>query len=426
MRRLLLVVAVAAAAGLSLTAGPAGAAELPPVPADFHWGVATSGYQSEGDAPPSNWSAYDDQHEAYGSSVDFLHRYREDIANAASLGVDTFRFGVEWARVEPRPGVYDADALAFYDDVVDQIEAHGMKPMITLSHWVHPAWFVDQGAWSARTSVDQFTAFATRIVQRYAGRGVTWITFNEPTWYLRNELTEGANPLATLALPSKVVQAHNRVYAMIHAEDPGAMVSSNVAYIPGAAPVLDLLFTRQMKLDFLGIDYYYGAALDNPSAINALTGAMWDIDPAPEGLYYALMSYAKQFPDLPIWIVENGMSTDNGKPRADGYTRSDHLRDHIYWMQRAIADGADVIGYNYWSITDNYEWGSYRPRFGLWTVDVATDPALTRTPTDGVATYTDVIARDGNPADYEPVRPPGLCNIDALVTSCLGRVLGLS
>jgi beta-glucosidase len=98
------------------------------------------------------------------------------------------------------------------------------------------------------------------------------------------------------------------------------------------------------------------------------------------------------------------MPTDDGKPRADGYTRSDHLRDHVYWVLRAKAEGVDVIGYNYWSLTDNFEWGSYRPRFGLYTVDVLDDPALARKPTDAVRTYREIIAADGLPAGYRPVR----------------------
>lgn len=61
-------------------------------------------------------------------------------------------------------------------------------------------------------------------------------------------------------------------------------------------------------------------------------------------------------------------------------------------MGRAIAEGAPVFGYNYWSLTDNYEWGSYTPRFGLYTVDVNTDPTLTRRPTDAVETYRTIIA----------------------------------
>lgn len=428
MRRALVASVLGSLLGLGL-GSPAHAADLAPVPSDFHWGVATSGYQSEGDAPPSNWSAYDDAKEPYLNSVDFRHRYAEDIANAASLGVDTFRFGIEWARVEPQPGVFDAGELAYYDDVIAEIRSHGMKPMITLSHWVHPQWFVDQGAWGATEAVDRFVDYATRIVDRYAGDDVSWITFNEPFIYLQHELTETRGLpalLSTVALPAKLVKAHNLVYDVIHDRDPDALVSSNVAYIPGVEPVLDGVFLKKMKTDFLGIDYYYGAALDNPTAVNAFTGEFWKIKYAPEGLYYALKLYAKRFPGKPIWIIENGMATDNGSPRPDGYTRSQHLRDHIYWMQRAMAEGVPVIGYNYWSITDNYEWGSYRPRFGLWTVDAATDPALTRTPTDGVATYTDVIADGGVASDYEPVLKPGLCNIDDLVTSCLKRVLGLA
>jgi beta-glucosidase len=385
--------------------------------------VATSGYQSEGDAPPSNWSVYDDKLDPYGKSVDFLHRYKEDIANAKSLGVDTFRFGVEWARVEPKPGVYDPAAFAFYDKVVAEIERQGMKPMITLSHWVHPAWFTDQGAWSNAKAVDQFVDYANHVVTRYKGQGATWITFNEPVIYLQHELSMGSNPLTALALVNKLVAAHNKTYALIHKLDPGAMVSSNVAYIPGAEPALDLVFLDQMKKDFIGLDYYYGASLDNITAYNAFIGKFWLVKPAPEGLYYALRAYHRQFPKLPIWIVENGMSTDNGKPRADGYTRTDYIRDHVYWMQRAITDGIPVIGYNYWSITDNYEWGSYEPRFGLWQVDALTDPTLARKPTDGVATYTDVVAHGGDPASYQPVIKPGFCNVDDLLGSCLGPLL---
>ncbi len=282
-------VAVLVTAGLLAFATPAGAATpLPPVqpvPSTFHWGVSTSGYQSEGDEPPSNWSVYDDKMEPYGNSVDFLHRYKEDIANAKSLGVDTFRFGIEWARVEPRPGVFDPAGFAFYDKVVAEIERQGMKPMITLSHWVHPAWFTDQGAWSNKAAVDQFVDYATHVVTRYKGLGATWITFNEPVIYLLHELQQGSNPLTALSLQSKLVQAHNRTYALIHQLDPGAMVSSNIAYIPGVEPALDLLFLDQMKLDFLGIDYYYSVSLDNYSAFNAFINKPYAVKPAPEGLY---------------------------------------------------------------------------------------------------------------------------------------------
>ena len=103
-------------------------------------------------------------------------------------------------------------------------------------------------------------------------------------------------------------------------------------------------------------------------------------------MYTALRSMHAAFPSLPVLITENGMPTDNGAPRADGVTRQE-LRDTLYWVQRARQDGVPVIGYVYWSLTDNYEWGSYGARFGLYTVDVQSDPTLSRHATAAVRTY---------------------------------------
>jgi beta-glucosidase len=416
------VLVVLASMVTSVGATPAGA-----VPDDFLWGVATSGYQSEGSAPDSNWRRYEQTgtssiKDPYGNAVDFRHRYAEDIANAKALGVKVFRFGVEWARIEPRKGVVDQAELAYYDDVVAHIVAAGMRPMITLDHWVYPGWVADQGGWDADATVGDWLTNARRVVDRYKGKGAIWITINEPTIYVQNEIGNGG--LQAWQAPwmlSRLVNVHRRAYDMIHQLDPGAMVSSNAAYLPaGAQLALDATFVDHVsdKLDFLGLDYYYGASLDNLSAVHGAGGEFWKIDPQPDGIYYAMRYYARKFPSLPIYVVENGMPTDNGQPRPDGYTRSEHLRDHIYWVQRAKADGIDVIGYNYWSITDNYEWGSYRPRFGLYTVDALTDPGLTRRPTDAVATYRSLISGHGVPSGYVPVKPPAFCSLVSL-DSCL-------
>src|SRR5699024_12073261 len=101
---------------------------------------------------------------------------------------------------------------------------------------------------------------------------------------------------------------------------------------------------------------------------------------------------------------------------------SDALRNDVYWIQRAVADGIDVIGYNYWSLTDNYEWGSYQPRFGLFTVDVLTDPTLTRHPTDAVDTYRGITARGGVPGGYIPSEAPQPCSLVDIPSSCLEPV----
>ena len=402
---------------------PATAAHAAPLPDDFLWGVATSGFQSEGSSPDSNWRRYSDSgrtHDAIGNSVDFRHRYTEDITRAANLGVDVFRFGVEWARVQPAPGVWDETELRYYDDVVREITSRGMTPMITLDHWVYPGWVADQGGWTNPDTVDDWLANAQRVIERYSGLGVLWITINEPTVYVQKELTFGGiTPDRAPQMLDGLVEVHRRAYDLIHENDPGARVSSNLAYVPAAMDALDATFVDRIrdKLDFLGVDYYYGLSLDDLTAAHAVTDAFYDISPQPDGIYHALIRYTRKFPGLPLYVVENGMPTDDGKPRPDGYTRSDHLRDHVYWLERARADGAPVIGYNYWSITDNYEWGTYRPRFGLFTVDALTDPTLTRRPTEAVTTYRDLVA-NGLPPGYEPERPAALCSLVDPPVSC--------
>lgn len=417
----LLAVGIAAFAA-TLLAPPAHAS---PLGDDFLWGVATSGFQSEGSSPDSNWSRYSASgrtEDEIGNAVDFRHRYAEDIGNAAALGVDVFRFGIEWARVQPQPGVWDEAEFGYYDDVVREILGHGMTPMITLDHWVYPGWIADRGGWADPRTVDDWLANAEKVVERYRDAGAIWITFNEPTTYAQRELTYGGISLLDVhTMFDGLVRAHRTVYDRIHQLDPTARVGSNLAFIPAVFGPLDGLFVDRVtdKLDFLGIDYYYGVSLDNVSAIAAATDRFYDVVPQPDGIYHALMAYHRKLPAMPLYVVENGMPTDNGLPRADGYTRSDHLRDHVYWIEQARADGADVIGYNYWSITDNYEWGSYRPRFGLYTVDVRTDPSLTRRPTDAVAAYRELIAAGGVPADYRPVKAPAFCSLVDPPRSCL-------
>lgn len=420
----------AAVTVFALLGAPQASASQPsiaPIPADFSWGVASAGFQSEGSAPDSNWRRYVDGEtsaieQPYVNAVDFRHRYREDIARARDMGLQTFRFSVEWARVQPRPGVWDQDELAYYDDVVRTIEQAGMRPMITLNHWVHPGWVTDRGGWTVDSTVHSFVDFARAVVDRYRHRDVSWITFNEPTQYIYQELINGGiNPLQVLPMADRLAAAHRASYDEIHRIDPTSMVSSNLSYVPPPLqePAHALVLNKiNDKLDFISLDYYYSASLDNLSAIHAASGELWKIRQQPEGLYYALKDYHQRFPNLPIYIVETGMPTDDAKPRADGYTRTDSLTDHVYWMQRAMAEGVPVIGYNYWSITDNYEWGSYRPRFGLYTVDALSDSQLTRKPTDAVRAYRELVRHHGVDPEYVPVRQPAWCAFGDL-GSCL-------
>jgi beta-glucosidase len=416
---------------VTLSGGVASAAPASGVPSlgsNFLWGVASAGFQNEGHAPDSNWSRYaaSGAVQPYRNSVDFYDRSAQDIALAAKLGVKVYRFSVEWARVQPHPGVWDEHGFAFYDKVISEIRAAGMRPMITLDHWVYPGWEADRGGWGNPGMLDDWLANARTVVDRYAKDDPMWVTINEASFYPLQEMrTVGLSPLAMPAVLDRLVAAHDTIYDYIHAHQPGAMVTSNVAYATGLESPVDTLFEDRIapKLDYIGIDYYYGAsAATAGSMLGALQNQPWKSQLTPEGIYYALRFYARKFPGRPLYIVENGMPTDNAAPRADGWTRANDLRDTVYWLQRAKADGMNVIGYNYWSLTDNYEWGSYAPRFGLYTVDVNNDPTLTRRPTDAVPAYHDIIADHGVPAGYLPTHAPVSCSLVDPPSSCTDPV----
>ncbi|MFC9894816.1 family 1 glycosylhydrolase [Nocardia sp. NPDC127579] len=432
-RRQALAAMSATAAGL--LAGSTGTAQAKPAPPDqveplgehFLWGVAASGYQSEGHAPDSNWARYvaaGKTEDPYRESIDFYSRYPSDIQLAANLGVSVYRMGIEWARVQPRPGEWDENGFRFYDNVIAAIRAAGMRPMLTLDHWVYPGWEVDRGGWANPRMVQDWLANARRVVDRYSRADPLWVTFNEPAMYVINETRHGGISVADApAMNDRLAQSHNAIYDYIHQVQPGAMVTSNVAYIPTADDLVSgALMTRiAHKLDYIGIDYYYGVSPDTLTSGFSFA-ELWKNSLQPEGIYYALQHYARAFPGKPLYIVENGMPTENGHPRADGYSRADLLRDTVYWLQRAKADGMNLIGYNYWSLTDNYEWGSYTPRFGLYTVDVLTDPTLTRKPTDAVPAYAEITRTGGVPADYRPTRDPKPCSFVDALASCLDPV----
>ncbi|HEY1075164.1 MAG TPA: family 1 glycosylhydrolase, partial [Fontimonas sp.] len=376
----------------------------------FIWGVSASGWQSEGGNVDSNWDRYNaatPSQDRYGNSVDFRHRYREDVKLASELGVNTFRIGINWARVEQQQGRYDSGELAYYDDLILAMKEAGIAPLITLDHFVYPGWVADQGGRTNPKTQADFVAFSRMIAQRYHADVKLWLTFNEAAFFILIEQKYRQLSWQQVKLFRKhIVAAHREIYDLIHALDPQAMVSSNIVWMGRGLRAwalqrfTDWLFLNPVadKLDCLAFDYYYrGISTD------LLRGNLWDAEPHPAGLGRALMKLARRFPRLPILIAENGMPTQDAKPRADGLRREDVLRDSVYWAQHAAARGVDVMGYMYWSLTDNFEWGRYSPRFGLYSVDVLGDPSLTRVPTAAVAVYRQIIRDGGVEAAYRPV-----------------------
>ena len=156
--------------------------------------------------------------------------------------------------------------------------------------------------------------------------------------------------------------------------------------------------------DFVGLDYYWGLPtsglhrfrlLEEAAQGRFLRAPVW-----PRGLFHALRRFHRWFPDQELLVVENGCV-----PSAGGMSRGDYLKAHVAEVERALAKGVPVAGYNYWSITSNREWGhAFDPNtdFGLHFVDLDGDPALRRVPTADAALYRELIARAGA---GQPVSP---------------------
>lgn len=382
----------------------------PPLPSDFIWGVSSSAFQSEGGHVDSNWSRWNDsqpEQDRYGKAIDYRNRYRGDIELARELGVNTYRMGVNWARLEPRKGQVDPSELAYYDDQILAIKQAGMAPLLTLDHQVYPGWMLDQGGWVNPESVSDFVKYVQLIAERYRNDVRLWITFNEGVFLAPHEMnTRKLGWRDAARVRRHTIAAHRQAYDLIHRLVPDATVTSNVYWLGDrfGSGVLngisDWMFLDQIadKVDVIGVDYYVA---DVPGAIRARDFWRWPLSSA--GLYRTLKLLQKRFPGKPLLIAEVGMATKNGELREDGKTREDFLRDTIYWTQRARQDGINVVGYMVWSLTDNFEWGSYTPRFGLYTVHALADPELKRIPTAAVEAYRRAIREHGMGSDYRPV-----------------------
>jgi beta-glucosidase len=161
-------------------------------PPDFLWGAATASYQIEGAARdagrgPSIWDTFSRRPGAVVAgqtgdvACDHYHRYREDVALMAELGLKAYRFSIAWPRIQPDgTGPVEPRGLDFYDRLVDELSAQGIEPLVTLYHWDLPQSFEDRGGWTTRETAEHFAEYAEIVYGRLGDRVPTWTTLNEP------------------------------------------------------------------------------------------------------------------------------------------------------------------------------------------------------------------------------------------------------
>ncbi|MFK4100035.1 GH1 family beta-glucosidase [Streptomyces sp. NPDC019531] len=414
---------------------------IPQFPAGFLWGVSTSAHQIEGAADErerSVWDAFtaepgrvkDDSTAAV--ACDHYHRYREDVSLLAGLGVDAYRFSISWPRVRTAKG------LDFYDRLVDELVAAGVRPVPTLFHWDLPVTL----DWLERDTASRFAEYVSLVADRLGDRVKKWITINEPAEHTLFGHALGAHAPGKQLMFDALPAAHHQLLGhglAVQALRAAGATDIGIANSHGptwpasrnqpdleAADFYDLLLNRLFAepvllgeypsglgdlmpgdvaadlkiigepLDFYGVNYYAPTRVGAPQGEDIEFGGLtipaelpfsvreienvpvtdfgWPV--VPEGLTELLTGMRERYGDRlpPVVITENGCSYEG----IDDQDRIAYLDGHIRALHKAVEAGVDIRGYFVWSLMDNFEWAEgYARRFGLVHVDFET---LARTP----------------------------------------------
>ncbi|MEV7631870.1 family 1 glycosylhydrolase [Microbacterium sp. NPDC089318] len=375
---------------------------------DFLWGASTAPHQVEGNNVSSDWWARESLMpgmEPSGDACDSYHRYREDMQLLADAGLTAYRFGIEWARVEPRRGQISRAALAHYRRMIDTALELNLAPVVTLHHFSSPQWFAEEGGWLAKSAVDRFAAYVEAVCPIL--EDVEWVaTINEPNMLAMmitmqelaragtldawqsptvESVDEGAEDARAVALPTPDLEYGRRLIAAHHAarEVLRSRTSAQVGWtianqaltsLPGGEEKLieirhaweDLYLDAAAGDDFVGVQSYSSQEVDAsglvppaPHPDNTMIGTSY----RPDALGMAVRHTWERTGGIPIVVTENGIATSDDARRI-AYTEA-----ALSGLDAAIADGVDVRGYLHWSLLDNYEWGHWGPTFGLVAVD---------------------------------------------------------
>lgn len=395
-------------------------------PEGFLWGTSTSAYQVEGGIE-NDWSAWEMSDErkkelkkkdkqlydyVCDRAVDSYHRYEEDFDLAKKLNTNSIRFGIEWARIEPRKGIWDVKAVNHYRKVLESARVKNLKIVLTIWHWTNPKWFAEEGGWANEKSHEYYLRYVELLIKEFGAYVDYWITLNEPMVHVVNGYLAKKFPpckrniLKSFKVFNNLVKAHIGAYEKIHEHFPEASISitklTNNFERAHKWNLLELIieksahwywndrFLRKISkhIDFIGVDYYFHDRIvwypPFRKNLNKETTDMgWEI--YPQGIYNVL-KYLKKY-DKPIIVMENGLADS-----ADSH-RKDFIIDHLLAVYEAIEEGVDVKGYFHWSLLDNFEWAEgFSPKFGLYKVDRST---MERTARPSAEVYAKICADNG-------------------------------
>ena len=404
------------------------------MPSTFLWGAATAGHQVDGGDIDSDTTFLENVTPTVfvapaGVACGAWERWETDLDLAAAMGLNAFRFSLEWSRIEPRQGEINATAMAHYSAMLDGCLARGLAPLVTLSHFTLPHWFAARGGWFAGDSAELFAGYCRLVTERLGDRFALVVTLNEPNlqhvladmlppavWELSAATLDAASAAAGVAryrsgnvakldeiagLEDGFAAAHIAARAAVKAVRPELPVGLSIAVaddvaLPGGEAHRDRVrsacYGRWLELaksdDFVGVQNYEQAIYDAsgrvaPGPAVELNGMGSPIRPASlEGA----VRYVAEATGVPVLVTEHGLSTE------DDAQRCAFIPQALAGLDRAIADGVPVLGYCHWTFLDNFEWVSgFGPKFGLHSVDRDT---LERTPKESSRVYAaEIVAR---------------------------------
>ena len=366
-------------------------------------------------------------------ACDHYHRFREDVAIMKELGLKSYRFSLSWSRIIPEEGKINEKGIAFYNALIDELLAAGIEPLITLYHWDMPVWMDKKGGWKTLEIRERFLEYATAAVDAFSDRVKYWITFNEPQCFLMNGYMQGVhapfqrdylslpkitrNFMLTNAATVKLIREKAKTppkvglafaagaFIPANENDPASVEQARKkSFYKGMGtmnnrwwmdPILlgkpvqayGIYRSRkrdmkdiQVKLDFIGINNYsafnysdWGGDKNVDTTNMPKNSLGWVVD--GRSMYWTVKFLYERY-GVPIMITENGMSnsdsvSENGEVCDD--IRIGYMDEYLRNLQQAMAEGVPVIGYQHWSLMDNFEWAEgYDPRFGLVYVDYET------------------------------------------------------
>jgi beta-glucosidase len=385
-------------------------------PENFLWGTATSPTQVEGHVV-NEWTDYvapDGGH--CRVACDHYHRYEEDVGWMGQLGVNAYRMGIEWSRLQAAPfAPLNQNELARYIHLLDCLKAANITPMVVLHHFSNPPWISASGGWLNPAVIPAFVDYVTKLVSALKERIYLWNTFNEPDTYASlTYLLGGFPPFHKWHFASyrKVIkhlaEAHTQASHVIrHAgggKTPEVGIAKNWTWFEPfqkfalwdhlLAGISHHAFNRFVLNEFLGgarreastflgVNYYGRARLNHFQALVPTTGVSHErlkqlgivcddmFERHPSGFGSLLKKFNRRY-GLPIYITEHGAAS------TDEDFRIRDLTEHLRELRGAMDGGVDVRGFFYWSLLDNFEWQfGYTKKFGLLTVDFS-DEKLTR------------------------------------------------